>query len=143
MRIERDYFNDHYSYISEERSKRPQELASPKSDVAHNPQSCYFCPGNEGQTPKEIGRIADTNGNWKIRWFANKFPAISTDSEGAYGFHEVIVETPESQKQLWDFSSAEIVELLGVYQSRISELMQDEKIEYVCVLKNHGIEVRL
>ena len=140
MKIVKDYFGDHYSYIAEERAKRPIELAPSINEVLHNPQACHFCPGNETQTPQEIGRIADMSGNWKIRWFPNKFPAISTDSEGASGFHEVIVETPDPQKQLWDFSSAELVELLSVYQNRIRDLAKDENIEYVCAIKNHGVD---
>ena len=136
MKIEKDYFGEHYSYISEARAKRPQELAALKNEAPHNPQTCYFCPGNEAQTPPEIGRVSDGKGGWSMRWFPNKFPALSPDE----GFHEVIVETPDPQKQLWDFSESELSQLLRVYQERMKAHLADEKIKAVCVFKNHGFE---
>ena len=136
MKIVRDYFDDHYSYLSEARAKRPQELVAPKNQAPHNPRTCYFCPGNEAQTPPEIGRISDGENGWSMRWFPNKFPALSLED----GSHEIIVETSDSQKQLWDFSESELVQLLSVYQERIKTHLADEKIRAVCVFKNHGFD---
>lgn len=139
MRIVKDYYLDHYSYISEERVKRPMEFAVGKEDETHN-SDCVFCAGNETLTPQEIGRIDDGKGGWRMRWFPNKFNAVSPESEHAYGFQEVIVETPDPQKQLWDFSGDELAEIFGVYQNRIKELHKDKKIRYVSIFKNHGKE---
>lgn len=139
MKIVKDYFLDHYTYISEGRAKRPQDFGIPKSQGGDE-GVCAFCPGNEGLTPPEIGRIDDGKGGWKMRWFLNKFPAVSPSDKEAYGFHEVIVETPERDRQLWDFSDQELAELFMVYQGRIQALEEDKKIKYVMVFKNHGPE---
>lgn len=139
MRIVKDYYLDHYSYISEERANRPYHFESHINELSH-PASCFFCPGNEEMTPPEIGRIDDGKGGWKVRWFPNKFVAVSPESEHAYGYQEVIVETSDSQKQLWDLSSDEIVEIFKVYQNRIKELHNDKKIQYVSIFKNYGKE---
>jgi len=106
-----------------------------------------FAPGNERLTPKEIGRIDNP---WRMRWIPNKYPFAEHKShhglkkkffktEPAYGHHELIVETP-TKKQLWDFTEAEIKELLQVYAQRIKEISKDKKIKYVQVFKNHGRE---
>lgn len=139
MRIVKDYYLDHYSYISEERAKRPIDFIQKKEETAHS-SSCFFCPGNEEMTPPEIGRIDDGKGGWIMRWFPNKFLSVSPQSEDAYGYQEVVVETPEPQKQVWDFSKEEFITLLGVYQERIKELENDKKIAYVVVFKNSGPE---
>lgn len=140
MRIEQDYFHDHVSYISEERANRPQETKGAEEKQDHDIHTCYFCPGNEHMTPPEIGRTVDENGSWKIRWFPNKYPALSIEESDAYGYHEVIVETSNPEKQLWDFSPYELSEVFEVYKRRVSEIAQDKKIQYISVFKNHGFE---
>ncbi|MBI3335648.1 MAG: DUF4931 domain-containing protein [Candidatus Portnoybacteria bacterium] len=139
MKIVKDYFLDHYTYISEGRAKRPQDFAQPQDSTGHD-TACVFCPGSEALTPPEIGRIDDGKGSWKMRWFLNKFPAVSPEDADAYGYHEVIVETPDPQIQLWDFSQSELRELFSVYQERIQTLENDVRVKYVVVFKNHGPE---
>ncbi len=154
MELRKDYILDKYVIISESRGKRPHQFASVESkDVG----TCFFCPGNESYTPNEIIRTNDSNGNWKMRVFPNKFaavdkvcdgnckPFIQTDNQfytyaSAYGSHEILVETPEHEKQLWDLSEEEITAVFKVYKERIRELMKDELIKFVAVFKNSGKE---
>jgi UDPglucose--hexose-1-phosphate uridylyltransferase len=85
------------------------------------------------------------------RWFANKFSAVEpkgnsiirTDNtfytfSDAYGYHEVIVETNDHNKQLYDLPKEDIKDILSVYGLRIKELLKDKNIKYVSVFKNHG-----
>lgn len=150
IELRKDYVLERWSYIALGRGKRPQEteLKDTSADVA----TCYFCPGNESLTPPEIGRIAEGE-NWKVRWFPNKFPAVDSDTKGeimisdrlfmkgeTFGYHEVIAETPDHNRQLADLSKEEICSVLKVYAQRMAELSQKEGINYVQIFKNNGAE---
>jgi len=149
LELRKDYILDRWVIISEKRSKRPKQFH--KIEVKKNERVCYFCPGSESFTPHEIGRIEE-RGKWKIRWFPNKFPAVSdkgspqlskkgiADHGAAYGYHEVIVETPTQKKQLDELSADHIAQVLRVYAERITTLSKKKGIKYVLVFKNHGRE---
>lgn len=151
MELRKDYILDRYVIIASERKVRPREFKKEEKEV--KVKECVFCPGHEHETPPEIGRIADDKGNWRIRWFNNLFPAvekkgtaeIKTDNRfftfsDAYGAHEVIVETPDHEKQIADLSVEQISDVFKVYSNRIIELHKDKNIKYVLILKNEGRE---
>ena len=107
--------------IARGRVRRPSDLAretpSEAPLPAHDP-TCPFCPGSEPNTPPEVfalpnGRVR--NGpNWKCRVVPNKFAALRLDGsdqlhlEGVFtwrdgfGAHEVIIETPQHNVDLWE-----------------------------------------
>ena len=150
--LRKDYILDRYVLISESRSKRPKEFR--RQEIKEEVTQCFFCPGNENLTPPEIGRITVDGGKgWKMRWFPNKFAAVELEGQqviktdntyftfsGGYGKHEVIAETPDHNKQLWDLSETDIITLFKVYSQRIVELEKIPNIRYVNVFKNHGRE---
>ncbi|MFA7169426.1 MAG: galactose-1-phosphate uridylyltransferase [Candidatus Paceibacterota bacterium] len=151
IELRKDYVLDRWSYIALGRSKRPQETKTENADVTTD-STCYFCPGNENLTPPEIGRIADGE-KWKVRWFANKFPAVEPELEKnieyekdffikneGFGFHEVIAETPDHSKQLAQLSKEELCNVFTAYVSRIDELSSREGVKYVQIFKNNGVE---
>lgn len=148
MELRKDYILDRWVIISQGRGARPQEFK--ERAVVSGGGACLFCPGQEQNTPSEIGRI-EKDGRWRIRWFPNKFPAVDVSGEphartdntfftfaSAYGQHELIVETPEHEKQLADLDVEQVKELLGAYGNRIFWLSKDKNIKYVLVFKNHG-----
>ncbi|HIH31463.1 TPA: DUF4931 domain-containing protein [Candidatus Woesearchaeota archaeon] len=147
MEIRKDYILDSYTIIAENRSKRPNEFK--RNDDNGSIAKCDFCPGNEQMTLPGIGHLGSP---WNMRWFPNKYPLADCNDRQSisindkyfksiypYGFHEVIVETNDHSKQLFDFNIEELKVLLDVYCDRIRDLSSKEKIEYVLVLKNHGI----
>ena len=149
IELRKDYILDRWVIIASERKKRPKEF---KKTKAKKEGICYFCPGNENLTPKETGRI-EKNGKWIIRWFPNKFPAVSHEGSpairsankyftysDAFGIHEIIVETPDHNKQLVDLTEDHIKEVLKVYASRITELSKTDGTKYVIIFKNEGME---
>ncbi len=151
MELRKDYILDRYVIIATDRKARPKEFR--KEEKSADVKECAFCPGHEYETPPEVGRLKDEKGNWKIRWFNNLFPAaekkgnpvIRTDNtfftfSDAYGAHEILVETPEHEKQLGDLSVEQITDLFKVYKDRIIELHKDRNIKYVLVMKNEGRE---
>jgi UDPglucose--hexose-1-phosphate uridylyltransferase len=148
MELRKHYFLDKWVIIATERAKRPHEFK--RETKTSNEGPCFFCPGNENMTPPEIGRIQHEN-SWKMRWFLNKFPAVKEEGNSliqthndfftfsdAYGVHEVIVETPKHNLQLWDLTTDELYTLFMIYKQRIHELQKKAPIEYITVFKNHG-----
>lgn len=151
MELRKDYILDRWVIISSVRGKRPHEFK--KKWETEKVDVCFFCPGNEGMTPAEIGRIAGKGKSWKFRWFPNKFPAVEKEGQAeirtdntfytfsnSYGVHEIIVETPDHDKQLWDLKAEDIKEVLKIYSQRITALSKEPGIKYVAVFKNHGKE---
>jgi UDPglucose--hexose-1-phosphate uridylyltransferase len=144
--LRKDYILDRWVIVSSGRGKRPREFSKPKS-TKHGID--YFAPGHEHLTPSEKGRVGGKD-TWSIRWFDNKFPAVTTEGSpniethnrfftfaSAYGNHEIIVETPDD-RQLYELSVKEIAAVLKVYAKRIEELQKNSDVAYVNVFKNHG-----
>ena len=146
--LRKDYILDRWVEIVEKRGKRPHEFRQTEEEVKE--EKCFFCPGSEELTPPEIARISGRDGSWKMRVFPNKFAAVEARGRPAirgkkhffsspnYGFHEVIVETPDHTRQLADLSVQDITEVLKMYAARIRDLLFRKGIQYVAVFKNHG-----
>jgi len=119
--------------------------------------ACPFCPGHEGKTPTEVfalrplGQPANGPG-WQVRVVPNKFPLLRIEGElnrhadGHYevmqgiGAHEVVIETPDHERAMADFSVAEITLVLQAYRTRLLDLRRDTRFRYLQIFKNHGFE---
>ena len=121
-----------------------------------NGSTCPFCAGNERLTPPEIHAVrpagSPANGaGWQIRVVANKFPALRIEGElerrglgvfdlsNGLGAHEVIIETPDHQKQMADLSGAELEQVLTMFQTRSLDLRGDRRLKYALIFKNFGL----
>ena len=158
--LRKDYLLDRYVIIAAGRSKRPHQFVHEKGStgkdkkaIEEEKKKCFFCPGNESMTPSEVYRLTH-NHDWQIRVFPNKFAAVDENTDNndaeikthnefftfadAVGAHEVVVETPDHEKQLVDLSVEEMVDIFKTYIMRIKELEKKQEIKYVFVLKNHG-----
>lgn len=112
--------------ISPFRWSRPDE-ANGKLDKS---AACPFCSGNEHMTPSEIFRIGEgekESPGWKIRVVPNKFPI--TD------IHEVIIHSPDHDKDIVDFELYHVILLLSAYRSRFQFHLNDGQVMIFC---NHG-----
>lgn len=116
---------------------------------------CQLCAGRERFTSPEIeavrpkGSAADSQG-WMVRTIANKFPVLTTDGDvekeacgmfdvmSGVGAHEIIIETPDHEKNLTDLSAEELGFVLQQYLSRSRALAKDKRYKYVSVFKNFG-----
>ena len=141
--------------LSSERRLRPSDFPEPDPPAANGGrESCPFCPGHEAHTPPEILAFRDGSApnepGWTTRVFPNKFPALRVEEtlersgEGLYdrmsgvGAHEVIVESPEHDKDLSELPVEQIERVLRAYRERILDLARDTRLQYVLVFKNHG-----
>lgn len=141
--------------ISKERGKRPTDFQpiQKKSKI----KFCPFCEGNEDKTPPEITAIRNGNSlpntpGWKIRVVPNKYPALRVEGNldrrgnGIYdlmegiGAHEIIIETPEHEKDLVELDLNHIRDIFFMFRNRILDLKNDRRLKYVMAFKNHGME---
>ena len=140
--------------IATERARRPSDfhVSDPQETVRFSP----FAEGNEDRTPPEVyairqpGSQANAPG-WSVRVVPNKFPALHVEGEierigvGFYdqmngiGVHEVVVETPRPDLQMADMPLGQIEKVALAYRNRLQDLMQDKRLRYILVFKNHGI----
>jgi len=114
-----------------ERIKRPNDTKkSPKSSL------CPFCAGNVksksilSQTPK--GK------KWQTAAVKNLFPVLSKGSSQAYGYQEVIIDTPVHEEDFADLKIKQIETVLQMFQIRSEKLKKDKKIHYILCFKNQG-----
>jgi len=146
--LRKDYILDSWVIIATERAKRPSDFKVEKQEIKE--KICYFCPGNEKYTTNETYKI-EKDGKWYIRSFQNKFPAVKNQGDfnikthnefytfaDAYGYHEVVVETPDHKKQLWDLTTEDLKLLFNLYNQRINSLSILPGVNYVQIFKNHG-----
>jgi UDPglucose--hexose-1-phosphate uridylyltransferase len=139
--------------ISSERGQRPNAFQN--VHIKTTPKLCPFCPGNEHNTPPEIisYRPNGTQRNqpgWTLRVISNKYPALIVEGElnrqaiGLFdkmhgiGAHEVIIETPEHQRNIAEMSVEQVRDIFWAYRERMLDLVKDIRLKYILVFKNHG-----
>jgi UDPglucose--hexose-1-phosphate uridylyltransferase len=142
-----------WSIIAPERGQRQSEMVRSGSKDRVAAADDPFARGNEAQTAPEIFRLPKgEDAPWQVRVFANSFPALRVEGEvlreavglndtvTGIGAHEVIVETPESDKELADLEVDEIQLVLEAYRARLLDLRHDIRLRYVLIFKNKGRE---
>lgn len=111
---------------------------------------CRFCPESKASTQVVSSRPAVDGGPWSARAVVHPTPIFHVEGdpqrfgEGLYdkmqsvGAHEILVENPKHDRQLWQASDPEIEQFLELVASRILDLKQDRRFKYVTVYKNFG-----
>jgi len=151
--LRRDPVVGRWVIISTERGKRPSDFGT--MVAPRRTGFCPFCPGHEEKTPPEVYAVrengaAPNSPGWRVRVVSNKFPALQIEgdldrrAEGIYdkmngvGAHEVIIESPEHDRELSQNSIEQINLILGAYRARIIDLARDKRFRYIQLFKNHG-----
>lgn len=91
-----------------------------------------------------------------MRVIPNKFPALRQkkvqegvsfreqwsflESFPGYGVHEVIIETPDHNRQLSDLKEHELAQLFRAFKERLLFLAGDKRLQYVQIFRNHRRE---
>jgi UDPglucose--hexose-1-phosphate uridylyltransferase len=113
-------------------------------------QGCRFCA--DSKVPLQvIASQPGLDGNaWSSRAVVHPHPVFHVEGdpqrsgEGIYdkmqsvGAHEVLIENPKHDQQLWDASDAQVEQFLHLIASRITDLKRDRRFKYVTVYKNYG-----
>jgi UDPglucose--hexose-1-phosphate uridylyltransferase len=151
--LRKDPITGRWVIISTDRSKRP-------SDFAREPDRkmgsmCPFCPGNEDKTPPEIlayrsNGASPNKPGWNVRVVPNKFPALGIEgtmdkrAEGLFdrmngiGAHEVIIETPEHNEKMAQYSEKRLEDVCWAFRDRMMDLKKDKRFRYILIFKNSG-----
>lgn len=139
--IRKDYIQEKYVIIAPKRDQRPHDISRPQMAKTAKKNECVFCSQNIDKVDKVLMTINETkekNEPWAIKVLSNKFPSVSIDNPKAYGQQEVVVETPNHEKEIEDLSTQRIAEILKIYAQRTQVISQDKKIEYILIFKNDG-----
>lgn len=151
----RDPITGRWVIISSERANRPYAFMKYPRET-DSIDTCPFCWGNESFTPPEIAAYRlpthpqkDTPG-WTIRVIPNKYPALRVEGEviktpdGIYdkitgiGAHEVIIETPQHDKDYHQLDDKSVEDIFKIFKERILDLKRDIRFEYILIFKNCG-----
>lgn len=141
--------------ISNKEGRRPADFIRERQQI--HTSVCPFCYGQEGKTPPEVfairGKDSVENGQgWKVRVIPNKYPALRIegnldkrgvglyDAMNGIGAHEVVIENPDHDRSMAEFSTEEIVDVLTAWRSRLLDLRKDPRFRYILAFRNHGIE---
>ena len=145
--------------IATGRGKRPETFKKEKREKFVPPKkTCPFCHVETQEKPTLIfakGKKLKTGKglpkDWTTLSIPNKYPALISSttlnekSEGLFkridgvGYHEVVV-TRDHRKSMALFTTAEIKEIIDVYQERYLDLMNEPFVNYVSIFHNHGRE---
>lgn len=142
-----------WTLFAPERLRRPNDLQNKKEvylgEIVH--EKCPFDMGKEEYTPTEITRISQ-DGVWKCRVVPNLYNALSIDFEpkfyrdnfyethSGFGAHEVVIETPNHDKQIWNYEFNDFVNYFTILQERTVNLQKDPRFKYLSIFKNQGLE---
>jgi UDPglucose--hexose-1-phosphate uridylyltransferase len=109
---------------------------------------CRFCPDSSG--PTQVISSIPAAASWSARSMVHPAPLYHIEGEpgrrgdGIYdrmnsvGAHEVLVENPRHDRQLWNASDDEIGQFLRLAAERILDLKRDPRIKYVSLFKDFG-----
>lgn len=139
--IRKDYLLDKYVVITPSRASRPRDID--EQTIIDRSKECYFCPDQVAKQNKDmkgkyvIDEIKE-GGKWQVVSVKNIFPAVSQDNKNAYGYQEVIIDTPEHNKEMGQMTEKQIQKVIEMYARRSKKLLEDKKIDYVLCFKNQG-----
>lgn len=149
--LRQDLVTGDWVIIATARAKRPDEFVAPPRVAAGGSPDIFEDPEASGQE-KDTLIYMRPDGEWSLRVFPNKYPAVSrvhgqpkAISEGPYfgmsavGYHEVIV-TRDAEKSIADLETWQVAELVDAYQDRYLALMNQPSVNYIQIFHNHGKE---
>jgi len=151
--LRQNFFTKEWVIIATERARRPEEMATHRAvqPVPAFVETCPFCPGNENKTPPEVMRVPGGN-SWAVRVIPNKFAALSSELQptrslqhlrrrvDGFGFHEVIIDSPDHSRYMGLLSDEHVGSILTVYRERYNALSLDRRVNHITIFKNHGTD---
>ena len=140
-------------------------IVNPEGGKMFETKKNPFKPGNESMTNLSVlslvakdgmlQRLQDTEDDyvkdWAVRVFESKSPAVSIDSddsysdyplysEPSYGYHYIIVASPDPKSTLSTIDIEQWSNVLVVVQDRLRWLYTQKGVSYVAVYADQGID---
>ncbi len=138
------------------RRRRPQDFCTAKLSTATPAETaeaiarCPFCPQAARQEEVLFELPALAGNGWQTRVIPNKYPALSPDvmltryeagmylEMPGYGHHEVIIDTPDHDRDLATMSVPAIAALIETYRQRYVRLLASRHNLFISIFRNHG-----
>lgn len=148
--LRQDIVTGDWVVIATGRAKRPDEFAAFERAVPEDAHDPFANPEESGQE-KDVLIYRRGDGDWSLRVFPNKYPALSHTkmacdlSDGPYfamagvGYHEIVV-THDPKNSLALLETWQAAEMLDAYQERYLALMNKKSVNYIQIFHNHGKE---
>jgi UDPglucose--hexose-1-phosphate uridylyltransferase len=155
--LRKDYVLDKFVVL-------PEASQAGADDNSTNDSNCPYCPGNESMTEPAIlalvvkdgmlQRLSDSEDStveeWSVRVFQSKSPVVATSSatsysdkplysEPAYGYHQIVVASPDHKRSLSQISVEQWGNVLVVIQDRVRWLYTQKSVTYVSIYVNNGV----
>jgi UDPglucose--hexose-1-phosphate uridylyltransferase len=145
--LRQDPITHDWVIINPGRAARPHD--APGSGAAR----CPFCPGSEALTPAPNDQLLAPDGSWLVRVIPNRFPVLSPEQAASpvdqpdgiwrkrpgYGYHEVIVESPDHSAALGTMPVAQARRVLEMYARRARALASlDGRLRQIVLFRNYG-----
>ena len=149
--LRQDPLTHRWVIIAKGRAKRPHEIVRKKETEVKKTKVCPFCKGNEKLTGKEVFRLSKDHQDWQVRSILNKSPYFNPPSEketglitrgiifsylSPIGIAEVLIETPDHNKELVFMELSELEAVIEGYKNRYTELAPS--YEEISIFRNHG-----
>ena len=111
---------------------------------------CPFCPDSPNAAQIISTQMGSQGTAWAARAVVHPTPLYRIEGDpgrrgdGLYdrmrsvGAHEVLVENPSHQRNLWQATDGEIEQFLRLAAERILDLKNDPRIKYVSLFKDYG-----
>jgi UDPglucose--hexose-1-phosphate uridylyltransferase len=155
LELRQNFFTGEWVIIATERARRPEALATHRAvqKVPSFLETRPFCPDNGNKTPSEVMRFtSNTAEPWAVRVIPNKFAVLSSSVQPmcsvedmwrrieGFGFHEVIIDSPDHSCCVSFLPDAQVAGILCVYDGRYNLLSMDRRVNHVTSFKNHGAD---
>jgi UDPglucose--hexose-1-phosphate uridylyltransferase len=115
-------------------------------------QACRFC-GPTAEPAQVIANLPGLVGTaWSARSVVHPHALYHIEGEaarradgiydrmGSVGAHEVLIENPRHDGDLWNASDFEVEQFLRLAALRIQDLKRDSRFKYISIFKNHGAQ---
>lgn len=131
--IRKHYYRERYVIIAPKRNLRPDSFShASEAHKVPNP-TCHFCHNTEAP----LFALPSAK-HWQVKVIKNAFPALSLDNPKAFGAQEVVINTPDHDKEFSELSLEHIGQLFEAYRHRLTALKAVEGVRYVLIFKNDG-----
>ena len=129
--IRKHYYLDDVTIIAPKRGTRPSSFT--ETITANSTTTCVLCLNDEH--PLFSINSDDT---WQVKAVSNPFGTLSPHQKSAFGYQEVIIESPSHITKFSELGVSAIANVLSVYINRIQANKKHSAIKYVSVFKNSG-----
>lgn len=142
-----DIVSNDWVVIATGRAQRPEVFTKRKKERVPSAKNCPFC--HIDIEKEKILYQYPLAKRWRVISIPNKYPAFSRGKHldkknvGPYkringiGFHEVVVFRNHI-KELGQFSTKEMKEVIDCYHERYLDLMNEKFVNYVAIFNNKG-----